>query len=245
MAALVAKPLNPAGTGFQSRSEASVLAEIDERLARADAVERGGGPLAAIAAEYAAAIRDARQVAKNVPSAEPLLRAGAEAWSADRNGDDAAFFSGLLSVGAELAAVSEWSERLRSAHVRIVACRLRLAELAKQHAAPPCSGVEVSLGFEEVGVDAGSTSDTIVLAMQGSRTLTNVVVIVDLFGKFGDVFSNCYFLPVWQPGEAKEAVLASSPRWARETVTNVQRIRCLVLADECSVVVSDWTRGAR
>lgn len=243
IAGLVAKPVHSAGTGRPRMGEAALLARIDEQLARADAVAQGGGTLAPIAMEYASAIRDGRRAAENVPSAEPLMRAGVETWTADREGDQSAFLSGLVDVGTELAVVSEWSERLRSAHSRIVACRLRLAEAAKQHAAPQCPGVSVSISFQESGVDVGVAADTLVLGLQGGRQLTNALVIIDLFGMNGDTLSNCYFVPVWQSGEVKEANLASAPRWARETVTHVQRIRCLVLADECTVTVEDWTRA--
>jgi hypothetical protein len=147
--------------------------------------------------------------------------------------DDRAFVSGLFSIGSELSKFAELSDKAKAVHARIVACRLRLAEIAIRTALPAATDNTVSVRFLESGHGNRVADDTAFLTNVSGARLTQVLVVLEMTGAGGETFSNCFFADAWEPGQTLLAVCRSeSPD--RETVHDVKRLRVRVLAAERS-----------
>lgn len=67
----------------------------------------------------------------------PVLRGGCEAYQCYRTGDDRAFWSGPMGIGMQVYEMTDTTNQVSMLHARMVACRLRLAEVSARACAPP------------------------------------------------------------------------------------------------------------
>lgn len=240
-ASLVARRLLPPEFVSTGVREAELHAALAAKIQDAAAMATERSALAPVAAEYGAALLRIKEVLDNSPSGGPLIQAGLEAWQGRVNDDSGAFLSGLLGMGGEVVRLHQVSQQLETAHARVVACRLRVADAAMRLAVPPGAGPVVELDFQERGVDDGVTRDALVLRNVSGRPLTGVVVISVLVGETGDEVRNCFFADRWEADGVLVGVCNSAAPF-RETVHHVKQVQCMVVAVECSSGVVQLAR---
>jgi len=151
-AKLVAHPLLPEGAPMPNLSESEVLAAMWSLVDAARRIRDGGGAIGTIAGEFAHTMEPLSAVRAEPPSEQPLLRAGIDSLSGRMENNDQAFLLGLLGVGSEISKLSEVDHKVSTLHTRLVACRLRVAEVALQSARPESPTNPVTARFAEVGV---------------------------------------------------------------------------------------------
>lgn len=232
LARVVARPLVAEGMVEPKVSEAEMYAAMSSKLADARRLGQGSSELATVATEYADALNSLRALLADAPSAQPMVRSGLGAWQGSVADDNAAFFLGLLGVGAELSRFSEFDEKLKAAHAKIVAARLRVAEIASEQAAPAVTTSVVSANFAESRGPGTVPNDTLTMRNTSGRPLNNVMVATELTGLSGERFSNLYFVDKWEPNQALQAICRSASP-GRETVRSVTQVRFRVFSDEC------------
>lgn len=233
LAKLIARPLVPQGQAEPNVSDAKMLAALALRLNEADALAGKNTELAPIAREYGDAMRSLQVVCSEAPSVQPLVRAGLETWRGSLDNDNRGFMLGLLGVGAEVSRFAELMEKMNAIHLRIVACRLRVAEFAERSAPPEVKGGTVTAQFTQSGGLSPVTSDTLFLKNVSGTSLTQVVVVLELTGASGETFSNCFYTESWKPDQTLLAVCRSE-RPGRETVGGVKRVQFRVISAERS-----------
>lgn len=227
----IARPLALPDDVESAASEAQVLAGIAQAISDAEGVAASGGELGSICREYADALQSLSDVTLSAPGAGPMIRSGIELWQRSLDDDDRGALIALLGIGSEFSKIHEVNQRLSTAHARVVACRLRLAGLARKVAGPEATTNTVAARFVESGFGSSVASDTLFLENVTGGRLTNALVVVELLGSDGSVFVNCFFTEAWEPAETRLAICRSE-RPARETVAGVRRVRCRVLASE-------------
>lgn len=231
LARIVARPLVAEGAAEPQPTDAEMLATLALRMAEASSIADRGGDLGPVAREYADSLAALRRVLDEAPSAEPLVRAGIDTWRGGVEDDSEGVLLGLLSIGSELSKVSEFTDRVEVIHARIVACRLRVWELAARSALPESTADTVTGAFTEVGRLSTVASDTLAVRNVSGLRLTNVILVVELTGGANDRFTNVYFAERWEPDQILRAICRSeSP--GRETVRNVQLVRFRVMSDQ-------------
>lgn len=231
LAKLVARPLLLEGQSAPEPSDADALAVLDLVTDRVDALAKERSELAPIAREYGDALRALRPLLVERPSPEPLLRSGIDAWRAGMEDDGRGFFLALLGVGSELSRFGELMEKASIVHARVVACRLRLADVIARTAPPESTENTVTARFAESRGFFSIARDTLFLTNVAGKRLEQVAVVVELTGASGETFSNCFYADAWEPGQTLLAVCRSE-RPGRETVANVKRIRFRVLSSD-------------
>jgi hypothetical protein len=241
LARLVARPLVPEGFKEPTLSDAELIAGLDSRTAQADALAATSGDLAPIAHEFADAFRAMKEIVNHPPSVQPLIRSGIETWQKSLEKDDRGTLIGLLGIGSELSKLSEETDKASAVHTRIVACRLRLAEIVRRAARPEATSDTVSYTFVESRPFSQIESDTLYLTNVSGVRLTDVFVAVELTGASGETFSNGYFADAWEAGETRLAVCRSE-RPGRETVHDVKKVRFQVFAAERTSRQGELTR---
>lgn len=231
VARVVARPLVPVGTSESVVSEPEMYAALSSRLAEAARLGQGSGELATVAREYGEALNSLKAILAETPSAQPLVRAGLETWKGTVDKNDGGFWLGILGVGSELSKIREFSARVSTIHSRIVACRLRVAEIAVKHAQPESAADTATATFYESGGLSSVANDTLEIRNVSGQRLTNVMVVTELTGRSGERFSNLFFADAWEPNQVLIAISKSeSP--GRETVHNVTQVRFRIMADQ-------------
>jgi hypothetical protein len=233
LAELVSASLVQPGQAATTPSEAEVRAALSLAQQRTKKIVADNNELSPIALEFGDCLTQLQSVLDNPPNMQPLVQEGGNAWRGSINDDDRAFFLGLLGLGVELSKLSETSDRVRTLHARVVACRLRLAEVAGQRAAPEASSDTINWAFEESKFGSPIPNDRLTMKNVAGITMTDVFVVTELTGRRGETFSNCYFTRRWENGQTLIAN-CSSGSGGRETVNNVARVRCRVIAAERS-----------
>lgn len=215
-----------------------MYAALSGRMADAKRMGQGGSDLAGVAREYGEALNSLKAVLAEAPSAQPLVRAGLETWKGSLDNNDGGFLLGLLGVGSELSKISEFSDKVSTIHSRIVACRLRVAEIAARQAEPESTADTVTAAFSESRGPGTVSSDTLAMRNVSGQRLTNVMVVTELTGRSGERFSNLFFADSWEPNQVLLAICRSeSP--GRETVRNVVQVRFRVIADQRTSRLAD------
>ena len=238
VAKLTARPLVPEGTKQPGYSEAQLRAETSSRLAEARRLSGKPGELAAVAGEYAKAMESLNFAISQAPSIQPMLQAGIDTWRGSVDNNDRAFMLGLLGIGSELSKRSEFMDRLASIHAQMIACRLRVAEVALKNAKPESTSDTATGAFAESRNPFDDINDTLTLRNVSGQRLNNVLVITELTGADGEQFNNLFFAERWEPDQVLLAI-CKSDRPARETVHNVARVRFRVISDERTSRLAD------
>jgi len=233
LANIIARPLVPQGTPDPRMSDPEALAALSSRLDEADAAAKKNTELSPVAREFSDALRAMQALLAEEHSAQPLVRAGLETWRGSIDKDDGAFLRGLLGVGTELSKFGELSDRAKAIHARIVACRLRLAEIAARTAPPEATGDTATIQFQESRAFNSVANDTVLLKNVSGARLSQAMVVLELTGATGETFSNCFFADTWEPDQTLLAVCRSDNP-GRETVHDVKRLRLRVIAAERS-----------
>jgi hypothetical protein len=242
LARIVARPLVPEGTTEPVVSESEMYAALSSRIADAKRLGQGRSELASVAREYGDTLGSLKSVLAEAPSAQPLVRAGIETWRGSLDNNDGGFLLGLLGVGSELSKFSEFADKVSTVHSRIVACRLRVAEIAAKQAQPESSADTVSAAFSEARGFGTVANDTLAMRNVSGQRLTNVMVVTELTGRSGERFSNLFFAESWEPNQVLHAICRSdSP--GRETVQNVTQVRFRVIADQRTSRLADLRLG--
>jgi hypothetical protein len=233
LVALVSQPLVAQGQERPDPSEAEVLAAISSHIATADTLARrfDGSDVGSIAREYGDALRTLQHVVAEAPSPQPLIEEGLGAWQSSLRDDKEGFLIGLLGVGAELSKFGESTRRMNSVHQRVVACRLRAAEILSGLALKEGTENTVSSEFKESRGWGTIESDTLFVTNVSGVRLTKVALRLELTGASGETFSNCFYKDSWEPKEVLLAVCRSEVP-GRETVSNVKRVRYRVHSAE-------------
>ena len=229
LAKLVARPLVAEGQKAPQPSDAEALAALAIATDRVDALAQEDTELGPIAREFGDALRALRPLLAEQPSAQPLVRSGIDAWRAGIEDDGRGFFLALLGVGSELSKFGEFTEKACAIHARVVACRLRLADVLARTAAPESAEGTVTARFAESRGFFSIASDTLFLTNVAGKQLEEVAVAVELTGATGETFGNCFYADAWEPGQTLLAVCRSE-RPGRETVHDVKRVRFRVFA---------------
>lgn len=241
LARIVARPLIPEGTKKIEPSDAEVLALIQSKTATAKKYAETHDDFAPISMEYASALSAFMGIADQAPSPQPLIQAGLQTLKGSLADDNGAFFLGLLGMGSELNELSRYSDKLSMIHSRMVACRIRLAELVMSEGRQESSSAVFSWQFFESGrLGSVTKEDTLKLRNVSGILLNHCLVITELTGKAGDHFTNLFFIDAWAPEQALLAVAPSGPI-GRETVRQVSQVRVRVLSDERTSALSEWS----
>lgn len=242
LASVLARPLVPEGVIEPIVNESEMYAALSSKLADAGRMASGRGELALVAREYQEALNSIRALILEAPSAQPLVRAGLDTWQGSLENSSQGFLLGLLGVGSELSKLSEYAEKWSTVHARVVACRLRVAEIAAIQSVAESTTPVVSASFAESRGAGTVASDTISLRNVSGARLSNAMVVTELTGRSGERFSNLYFVRTWEPDQVMWAVCRSeSP--GRETVRNVMQVKCRVIADERTSAVITFQYG--
>lgn len=241
LARIVAAPLTPPDPPESPTSQAQLYVAIGDRIDQATSIAKQDSELAPIALEYADCMRNLQNLLSSPPSLGPLMEKGVDTWRSSANDDDkAAFFSGLGFL-IELGKLTEATGAVRTIHARILACRLRLAEVCVKRARPEVDGNTINWRFEESGVDAGVKQDRFLLSNVSGENLTHALLVTEVAGADGDIVSNVYFADRWDAGQSMQALCASESLW-RETVHHAKRMRCRLFSDERTSRLGEATR---
>lgn len=170
------------------------------------------------------------------------MRAGIDTWRGSLDNNDGAFMLGLLGVGSELSKISEFSDRVSSIHSRIVACRLRVAEVAVKNAQPESEADTVTAAFTEARGFNSVANDTLALRNVSGQRLNNVMAVTELTDKSGERFGNLFYAEHWEQNQVLLAICRSE-RPGRETVHDVVRVRFRVVSDERTSRLADLRVG--
>jgi hypothetical protein len=208
------------------------------RLQQAKQIAARSPELAPVAASFASTLETAIPLAEGMPDGSALVRNGSEAWRAGRDGNDLQLLMSLLGAGIEIVKITEHIEKFSDLHARVVADRLRLADIAARRAAGKANAIAFDARFEESGLFRQVKSDTLTVTNRSAMPLSNVILEVQITGSSGEAFTNAFFAPTWDPGQALLAVCRSEPP-GRETVHDVTRVRCRVIASEGMSGVAD------
>lgn len=232
LAEMIARPLVPEGKKRAEPSDPEVLALIHSRIARCKEFCKKDDEYSPIAAEYASALRTFLGLIDQAPGPQPLVQAGPATLKGSLDDQRGAFFLGLLGIGTELNTLSAYGDKLTMIHTRLVACRLRLAELAVKECERRSTGEIAMFEFSEMG-HLGSTvnEDTLKVRNVSGTRLSHVMVLTDLTGKAGENFKNMFYVDAWEPDQTLQAVCPSGPM-GRETVRGVSQVRVRVISDE-------------
>lgn len=231
LAQVVARPLIAEGTIEPVVNESEMYAALSSKLADAKRLGQGQSEVATVAREYGDALESLKALIEEAPTVQPLVRAGLETWKGSLDNSDGGFLIGLLGVGGELSRFSEFSDRMSTIHSRVVACRLRIAEIAAKQALPESAADTVNATFTEARGLGTVASDTLALRNVSGERLTHVMVVTELTGRSGDRFSNLFYAESWDPNQVLLAICRSE-RPGRETVHNVVQVRFRVIANE-------------
>lgn len=239
LAQLLAGRLETTVQGDVSASESELRARIATTLQRVESLADARDEIAPIAAEYATCLRGLLEMADKQPSLQPLIREGIDAWRGSLDDDNHKVMLGLLGMGVEFSKQTEFVAQVRGLHARIIACRLRLVEVASRVAAQGVNrGFE--LRFQESGY-FGPPDDHILVTNTSGIRLTDVLLVTELRGRSGETFSNSYFAKRWEPGQQLIAT-CQSDKPVRETVQGVQLVRARVFAAEGSTGIAELSK---
>jgi hypothetical protein len=227
----VARPLLTPGKPEPQPNMPEALAILSSRVAEAKRLADGGGEVAEVAEEYAQALEALRGALLEVPSLQPLVRAGLDTLRGSLGDSDGMFLLGLLGVGAEVSRQSEYLSRVEGIHARMIACRLRAGAIAIRRAPRPAESPTVTAVFVETDGWNPNQSDTLSLRNVSGERLTNVIVLTELHGASGERFKNLFYVEAWQP-DAVLLAIHRSARPTRETVRNVKRVQFMVISDQ-------------
>ena len=137
LARLVGVELRPELEGVTKPSGAEVIARIQSQLDEANSLAEGGGKVAKLAAEYAEVLAAWDDLLKHQPSPEPMIAGGLDTLRGGISEDRRQFWLGLITVFGEMAKQAEYQDKFKVLHDRMVASRVRLAELLVKNAPPP------------------------------------------------------------------------------------------------------------
>jgi hypothetical protein len=224
---LVARQLHPAGSTPPALTQAEILSGLAISISDSKRLARRGGELGEIAAEYGAALEELERLLRAAPSLEPLVDSGLDVIRGRAEGDDIGLFLGLLSGAGELNRFASVVSLMEVQHARIVACRLRMAEILRRDG-PSETASFIEARFEESGLFSSVRNDTLTLTNTSDDLLKHAAVLVELTGKSGERFVNLFYVERWPPKQSMIAVCPSD-RPFRETVSSVRIVRCRVI----------------
>jgi hypothetical protein len=231
LAKLLAAPLQPVGAAAPVTRKAEVLPTLFSLRDEARKIGERNDDLAPVAQEFAELLQDVAAAYAEKPDLLPLVRAGADVWRGIRSDEPLPLLIGLLGAEYQSDKISKHMDRVESIHAKWVACRNRLAAIAKQCARPEQDGAVTTARFEESGGFLSVADDTLTLWNTSGSPLTNVMVVTELIGRSGERFNNLFFIDRWDPDQALRAICPSD-RPRRETVRGVVRVRYQVMSDE-------------
>jgi hypothetical protein len=233
LARLTSRPLVTQSQSTRIASDAEHLAVLATNMEEAERITSEGGPGAAIAQEYLDTLTTFQAVLAETPSLRPLANAGFATLQGSRDNDDHAFMEGIASLTDELSKLNDFKQRLETVHSRLVACRIRVLELANKVRLPEATGDTVEPDFIEAGSGSAVAHDTLYIKNISGERLTKVILALELVGQSGEAYSNCFFADSWEPGQTLLAICRSdSP--TRETVSQVRRVRFRIITAERS-----------
>ncbi len=237
LAKLVSRPLRIHDSLPTPPTVAEAQTRFREMMQEADELGKGTTETALVAQEFKQAIEATLDLTRRPPNPQPLLRAGLDTWKGSANNDDTAFLLGLLNLGSELSKATQSFNDAESIHQRVIGCRLSVASMAeRKHAQTTMYPIASATFRESQGGWFSDEVDTLSLNNQSGLELTNVLVVVELEGSYGDRFKNVFFSDSWGKGRSLYAQCVSQEPF-RETVTRVTSVRFRIFSDQR---VSPW-----